>query len=99
MRKKARKIMKINANMSALVANKQLFRIENNMTASIERLSSGFKLNHAKDNPAGMAISKKMRAQIAGLDRASQNASDAISAILKTIAIAKFTLAKMPLQS
>ena len=73
--------MKINANMSALITNKQLLRIENNMTASMERLSSGLKLNHAKDNPAGMAISKKMRAQIAGLDRASENASDGISAI------------------
>lgn len=73
--------MKINANMSALITNKQLLRIENNMSASMERLSSGLKLNHAKDNPAGMAISNKMRAQIAGLDRASQNASDGISAI------------------
>lgn len=73
--------MKINANLSALVSNKQLLRIEKNMSASMERLSSGFKLNHAKDNPAGMAISNKMRAQIAGLDRASENASDGISAI------------------
>ena len=81
MRKKARTTMKINANMSALVSNKQLFRIEKNMAASMERLSSGFKLNHAKDNPAGMAISNKMRAQIAGLDRASENASDGISTI------------------
>lgn len=81
MRKKARTTMKINANMSALVSNKQLLRIEKNMAASMERLSSGFKLNHAKDNPAGMAISNKMRAQIAGLDRASENASDGISTI------------------
>ena len=51
------------------------------MATSMERLSSGLKLNHAKDNPAGMAISNKMRAQIAGLDRASNNASDAIAAI------------------
>lgn len=81
MRKKARIIMKINANLSALVSNKQLLRIEKNMAASMERLSSGFKLNHAKDNPAGMAISNKMRSQIAGLNRASENASDGISAI------------------
>lgn len=73
--------MKINANLSALVSNKQLLRIEKNMATSMERLSSGFKLNRAKDNPAGMAISNKMRAQIAGLDRASENASDGISAI------------------
>ena len=74
-------IMKINANLSALISNKQLLRNEKNMSASMERLSSGFKLNHAKDNPAGMAISNKMRAQIAGLDRASENASDGVSAI------------------
>lgn len=80
-RKKARIIMKINANLSALVSNKQLLRIEKNMAVSMERLSSGLKLNHAKDNPAGMAISNKMRAQIAGLNRASQNASDGISTI------------------
>ena len=73
--------MKINANMSALVTNKRLHHVENTLQASMERLSSGLKLNHAKDNPAGMAISNKMRAQIAGLDRASNNASDAIAAV------------------
>jgi len=74
-------IMKINANMSALVTNKRLHHVENSLQASMERLSSGLKLNHAKDNPAGMAISNKMRSQIAGLDRASNNASDAIAAV------------------
>ncbi|MBR5127878.1 MAG: flagellin [Roseburia sp.] len=73
--------MKINANIPAFITNKQLLHIEGNMAASIERLSSGLKINHAKDNPAGMAISNKMRAQIAGLDRASNNASDAMAAI------------------
>lgn len=73
--------MKINANISAFITNKQLLRIESNMATSMERLSSGLKINRAKDNPAGMAISNKMRAQIAGLDRASNNASDAIAAI------------------
>lgn len=73
--------MKINANIPAFITNKQLLRIEGNMATSMERLSSGLKINHAKDNPAGMAISNKMRAQIAGLDRASNNASDAIAAI------------------
>ena len=73
--------MKINANMSALVTNRQLLHIEERMSASMERLSTGFKINHAKDNPAGMAISNKMRAQIAALDRASNNASDAIAAV------------------
>lgn len=73
--------MKINANMSALVTNKRLKNVENTLQASMERLSSGLKLNHAKDNPAGIAISNKMRVQIAGLDRASNNASDAIAAV------------------
>lgn len=73
--------MKINNNMSAVITNKQLLRTENNLTKSMERLSSGLKLNHAKDNPAGMAISNKMRAQIDGLDRASSNASDGVSVL------------------
>lgn len=73
--------MKINNNMSAMITNKQLLRVENRMTKTMERLSSGLKLNHAKDNPAGMAISNKMRAQIDGLDRASANASDGISVL------------------
>lgn len=64
-----------------MITNKQLLRIENRMTKTMERLSSGLKLNHAKDNPAGMAISNKMRAQIDGLDRASANASDGISVL------------------
>ena len=73
--------MKINNNISAVIANKQLLRTEGRMAETMERLSSGLKINHAKDNPAGMAISNKMRAQIAGLDRASANASDGISAL------------------
>lgn len=73
--------MRINYNVSAAIANKHLLGIENNLSKSMERLSSGLKINHAKDNPAGMAISNKMQAQINGLNRASQNASDGISVI------------------
>ena len=73
--------MRINYNVSAAIANKHLLGIENNMSKSMERLSSGLKINHSKDNPAGMAISNKMQAQINGLNRASQNASDGISVI------------------
>lgn len=71
--------MKINNNISAVIANKHLLRNENSLSASMERLSSGYKLTHAKDNPSGMAISNKMRAQIRGLDRASQNSQDGVS--------------------
>ena len=73
--------MKINNNISAVLTNNQLLRNENSLSKSMERLSSGLKLNHASDNPSGMAISKKMAAQIDGLDRASQNASDGISVV------------------
>ena len=73
--------MRINYNVSAAIANKKLLGIEGNLSKSMERLSSGYKINHAKDNPAGMAISNKMQAQIRGLNRASQNASDGISVI------------------
>ena len=73
--------MKINYNLSAAIANNNLLNIEGNLKKSMERLSSGLKINHAKDAPAGIAISNKMQAQIDGLDRASRNASDGISVI------------------
>ena len=73
--------MHINRNMSAVITNNQLLRTENRLAASMERLSSGLKLNHASDNPAGMAISNKMRAQINALDQAEANASDATSVL------------------
>ena len=75
--------MKINNNISAVITNQQLLRTEDRLAASMERLSSGFKINHSKDDPSGMAISNKMRAQIDGLSQASQNASDG-SSVLET---------------
>lgn len=73
--------MKINHNRAAYLTNNQLLRTENALATVTERLSSGLKINHSKDDPAGMAISTKMKAQIRGLDRASNNASDGNSAI------------------
>ncbi len=73
--------MKINHNMMAVVTNAQLLRTENGLAASMERLSSGLKINSAKDDPAGMAIGNKMQAQIDGLGQASQNASNGISVL------------------
>lgn len=73
--------MKINQNMSAVRTNNQLLRTEKNLAASMERLSSGYKINHAGDNPAGMAISNKMKAQIDALDQAESNASDGVSVL------------------
>lgn len=73
--------MHINRNMSAVITNNQLLRTENRVAVSMERLSSGFKINHASDNPAGIAISNKMKAQIDALDQAESNASDGISVL------------------
>lgn len=73
--------MRINNNMMAMNANRQL-GINNNGTAkSLEKLSSGFKINRAGDDAAGLAISEKMRGQIRGLNMASKNAQDGISLI------------------
>lgn len=73
--------MRINHNISALKANSQLNKNDSAMSKSLERLTSGLKINKAADDSAGMAISQKMKTQIAGLDKASSNASDGISVI------------------
>lgn len=73
--------MKINNNIPAMITNGQLLRNENSLAKTMERLSSGFRINHASDDPSGMAISGKMRAQIDGLDRSSRNANDGISVL------------------
>lgn len=73
--------MHINRNMSAVITNNQLLRTENKLSASMERLSSGLKINHSCDNPAGLAISNKMKAQIDALDQAESNATDGISVL------------------
>ena len=73
--------MKINHNISAIIANNQLKKAENRVSSSVEKLSSGLKINSAGDDPAGMAISQKMKTQIRGLSRASDNSSDGISVI------------------
>lgn len=74
--------MKINHNLSAVVANNKLHQNEDIVASSMERLSSGLRINHAKDDPSGMAISDRMTTQIEGLDQASQNSSDANSMIM-----------------
>ena len=73
--------MKINYNMSAVIANASLNINEKKFNVSSEKMSSGYKLNHAKDNPSGIAIAKRMDAQLAGIANAKQNASDAISVV------------------
>lgn len=73
--------MKINTNIAAITASGNLNRTEDKISASLERLSSGYRINKAADDAAGMAISQKMHAQIKGLQRASRNGSDGISFI------------------
>lgn len=73
--------MKINSNIQAMITNNILKRNEDALSASSERASSGYKINSAKDNPAGMAITNKMNAQIRSLDKATQNSKNAINVI------------------
>lgn len=73
--------MRISTNMSAWITCNQLRKNDNSVSAALERLSSGYKINNAGDDPVGSAISNKMKAQIRGLSRANQNASDGISVV------------------
>lgn len=73
--------MKVNYNISAVIANAALSVNEKKFNVSSEKLSTGYKVNHAKDNPSGIAIAKRMNAQLRGLGQANQNASNAISVV------------------
>lgn len=73
--------MRINHNIPALKTNNILGKNNTAMEKSLERLSSGYRINRAADDAAGLAISQKMKTQIAGLNQASRNASDGISVI------------------
>jgi len=73
--------MIINNNIPAMNTHRQLGVNQNAMQNSMEKLSSGLRINRAGDDAAGLAISEKMRAQINGLDQASRNAQDGISMI------------------
>jgi flagellin len=73
--------MIINHNIAAMNTYRQLSTNNSNTAKSLEKLSSGLRINRAGDDAAGLAISEKMRAQIRGLDQASRNSQDAISLI------------------
>ncbi len=73
--------MIINTNIAALNSYNRLSSTNNNMQKSLERLSSGKRINKAADDAAGLAISEKMKAQIRGLAQAQRNAQDGISLI------------------
>lgn len=73
--------MRIQHNIAALNTHRNLGANQASAAKNLEKLSSGFKINRAGDDAAGLAISEKMRGQISGLDMASKNASDSISLI------------------
>ncbi len=73
--------MVVQHNMTAMNANRQLGISTGALAKSTEKLSSGYRINRAADDAAGLAISEKMRSQIRGLEQASTNASDGISMI------------------
>ena len=73
--------MRINHNIAALNTHRQLNSASTAQSKSMEKLSSGLRINKAGDDAAGLAISEKMRAQVRGLDQASRNSQDAISLI------------------
>jgi flagellin len=71
----------INTNMSANIAANSMTRNERSMSSTMERLSTGLRINSAKDDAAGLAISSKMTSQIRGLNQAVRNSNDAISMV------------------
>ncbi len=73
--------MRINHNIAAINTHRQLNFNNTNVGKNLEKLSSGFRINRAGDDAAGLAISEKMRAQVRGLEMAQKNAQDGISLI------------------
>lgn len=69
----------INTNITSMISQQNLNKSQNALTTSMERLSSGLRINSAKDDAAGQAIANRMSAQITGLNQASRNANDGIS--------------------
>jgi flagellin len=69
----------VNTNVSSLNATRQLFTSNNNLSTAFERLSSGLRINSAKDDAAGLQISNRLTTQVLGLNQAVRNANDGIS--------------------
>ncbi|MCL5103073.1 MAG: hypothetical protein M1133_03010 [Armatimonadetes bacterium] len=73
--------LRINLNTAALTAHRTLAETDTSLGKTIERLSSGFRINTAGDDPAGLVISEKLRAQVSGLGQAIKNAGDAVNMV------------------
>src|SRR3954470_23289433 len=73
--------LRIQNNVEAFNAHRNLSSTESGLARSMERLSSGFRINRAADDAAGLAISERLRAQIGGLDQAPRHVADAVSLV------------------
>src|SRR5262249_11362616 len=73
--------LRIQTNIEAFDAHRNLTNTENQLSMAMERLSSGFRINKASDDAAGLAISEKLQSQIGGLGQAQRNAQDAVSLV------------------
>ena len=73
--------LRIATNIASINGQRQLFNTNINMMRSLERLSSGYRINKAADDAAGLAISENLRAQVRGLKQANRNANDGISMV------------------
>ena len=69
----------INTNITAMIGQNNLAKSQNSLSTAMERLSSGLRINSAKDDAAGQAIANRMTSQITGLSQAQRNANDGIS--------------------
>src|SRR5882757_7588358 len=73
--------LRIQTNVEAFNAHRNLVGTEDKLSQAMERLSSGFRINRAADDAAGLAISEKLQSQIGGIDQAQRNAQDAVSLV------------------
>src|ERR671934_585744 len=73
--------LRIQNNVEAFNAHRNLAATEDRLATAMERLSSGYRINRAADDAAGLAISERLRGQIGGLDQAQRNAQDAVSLV------------------
>jgi flagellin len=73
--------LSIQTNIQAITAHKNLMSTQMGLSTAMERLSSGFRINRAADDAAGLAISEKLQAQVGGLDQAQRNAQDGVSLV------------------
>ncbi|MBI5375467.1 MAG: flagellin FliC, partial [Candidatus Schekmanbacteria bacterium] len=71
--------LRINTNIESINAQRNLTKSTSALNKSLEKLSSGLRINRSSDDPAGMAVSEKLKAQVKGFDQAVRNANDAVS--------------------